>query len=350
MQFVDLFCGAGLASRGLVQAGLVPTLGVDYWPVAAESYAANFGAALWSRVEAMPRLFLGEPSLVWLSPPCTEHSNARGARAADEDINALALLGAQLAAVWGATYVVVENHPAILSHGVRYALDAALRTGYQATAQVLCPHEHLGGPTRRERAFLVYARRGWQLPALNWPPRPNQQLPLSDIFTPAPVPLPGPGEPRCAADLIDWSLPVRPGHEGLSADATRAIAEYFGSGARAPGIYRYFKNSAVVPVDRAFPTVTGTQRYLLVTTEGRRMVTLAEQRRAMSLPPEHQLKGTQACQFSLLGNGVDVRMAEAIGRAILAAAAHGKTEDAWRVRERRKRTKKTPAVPAGQEA
>lgn len=310
MRFVDLFCGGGLASRGLVQAGMKPMGGIDHWPVAVESYRENFEHA-WrleigpdcQRQPEMSRL--GEagagPELVWLSPPCTEFSNAKGATARNEAAIEAAVWGAELAAFLAPAYVVLENHPAIVRHPVFDRVFDVFAPGYGGPqVHWLDAHLFAGSPAARSRAFVIWTRRGHRPPELfDQPER-------------APV---------LAESVIDWSLPLTPGHEGLSAEARAAIDHHLRLWRGMPGIYRYFKGSRVVPIISAFPTITTTQRYLLVTPQGRRFVTLPEIRRAMGLPACHVLRGNQKEQFKQVGNGVDVRVAEAIGQAIVRAHA-----------------------------
>lgn len=82
---LDLFCGAGGSSFGAQRVqGVKIVAGIDRWPPAAKTFAANFPDA---RVycEDITRLCpqqlkaeLGPIDLILASPECTSHSNAKG--------------------------------------------------------------------------------------------------------------------------------------------------------------------------------------------------------------------------------------------------------------------------------
>lgn len=85
IEFIDLFCGAGGSSTGLVLAGYRLLLGVNHWPVAVETHADNHGEAEhWcediDRTD-MRRLLLRRlrgAKVLWASPICTEATPAGG--------------------------------------------------------------------------------------------------------------------------------------------------------------------------------------------------------------------------------------------------------------------------------
>jgi DNA (cytosine-5)-methyltransferase 1 len=89
MRAIDLFCGAGGSSLGAAVAGAEIVAGFDIWPVAGQVYRANFPRArcyscdLAALDESDVRSLcadLGDVDLILASPPCTDHSSARGAR------------------------------------------------------------------------------------------------------------------------------------------------------------------------------------------------------------------------------------------------------------------------------
>lgn len=69
LRALDLFCGAGGVSAGLVRAGFDVT-GVDLHPQ--PQYPYRFVQADWSTVD------LAGYDLVWASPPCQAHTQLRG--------------------------------------------------------------------------------------------------------------------------------------------------------------------------------------------------------------------------------------------------------------------------------
>jgi DNA (cytosine-5)-methyltransferase 1 len=85
IEFVDLFCGAGGSSTGLVLAGYRLLLGVNHWKIAVDTHADNHpGADHWcediDRTD-MRRLLhprLRRAKVLWASPICTEGTPAGG--------------------------------------------------------------------------------------------------------------------------------------------------------------------------------------------------------------------------------------------------------------------------------
>ena len=78
MRVLDLFCGAGMAGDGYVQAGFVPT-GVDI--ILRASYPYRF---VWANALAVlsDRAFVSQFDLIHASPPCQAHTRAKHLREA----------------------------------------------------------------------------------------------------------------------------------------------------------------------------------------------------------------------------------------------------------------------------
>ena len=81
IRFVDLFCGAGGSSTGLVEAGYELLLAVNHWEVAVRTHEANHqGAEHWCEdidrtdMRRLPR----DAEVLWVSPICTEGTPAGG--------------------------------------------------------------------------------------------------------------------------------------------------------------------------------------------------------------------------------------------------------------------------------
>ncbi|MGO4480301.1 DNA cytosine methyltransferase [Rhizobium sp. 2TAF27] len=90
MRTVELFCGAGGMSRGLIDAGFDVVQAYDAWPVAVENYRRNIGphvrqADLSDLLSIIPEIARLEPDLICGGPPCQDYSLAgvrqEGARA-----------------------------------------------------------------------------------------------------------------------------------------------------------------------------------------------------------------------------------------------------------------------------
>jgi DNA (cytosine-5)-methyltransferase 1 len=81
----DLFCGAGGSSQGATQVpGVELRIAANHWQLAVESHAANFPHADHDTANISQVDFRRYPAtdLLWASPECTAHSQARGVRRA----------------------------------------------------------------------------------------------------------------------------------------------------------------------------------------------------------------------------------------------------------------------------
>jgi DNA (cytosine-5)-methyltransferase 1 len=81
LTLTDLFCGAGGSSQGAVQVpGVDLRLAANHWQLAVETHAANFPGADHDTANISQVDFRRYPAtdLLWASPECTNHSQARG--------------------------------------------------------------------------------------------------------------------------------------------------------------------------------------------------------------------------------------------------------------------------------
>lgn len=81
LTMTDLFCGAGGSSQGAVQVpGVELRLAANHWQLAVESHAVNFPDADHDTANISQVDFRRYPAtdLLWASPECTNHSQARG--------------------------------------------------------------------------------------------------------------------------------------------------------------------------------------------------------------------------------------------------------------------------------
>lgn len=81
----DLFCGAGGSGLGAAAAGYRLVMAANHWQLAIETHAANFpdadhDCADISQVD--PRRYAAT-DVLWASPECTNHSQAKGKRRGD---------------------------------------------------------------------------------------------------------------------------------------------------------------------------------------------------------------------------------------------------------------------------
>ncbi len=90
LTFHDMFCGAGGSTLGAVQAGATPSIGMNHWQVACDSYDTNHAsrggrAACVDVVTQDPRRYPAA-DLLLASPECTHHSYARGKQKDDPSL------------------------------------------------------------------------------------------------------------------------------------------------------------------------------------------------------------------------------------------------------------------------
>jgi len=222
MTIADLFCGAGGTSEGAVEAaracGHEPKLtAINHWSVAVATHTANHPDArhFCASLDSLnPRELYkeGELDLLWASPECTHHSQARGGKPINDQSRATAWCVTRWAEALRPTTILVENVPEFQTWGpigsngrplasrkgeVFRAWVATLEAlGYQVGWRVLRAADY-GDPTTRERLF-VQAVRGRR--RIVWPEPTHCPAGETDLF--------GTRKPWVAArEIIDWNLP-----------------------------------------------------------------------------------------------------------------------------------------------
>jgi DNA (cytosine-5)-methyltransferase 1 len=221
---VDLFCGAGGTSTGLVRAAEragrnLKLTAVNHWPLAIETHSRNHPAAIhWCETldslpphKAVPERRL---DILVASPECTHHSAARGGMPMNDQSRASAWHIIRWAEMLRPHSILVENvkewqhwgpigsngRPLKSKRGTLFqAWVQALRSlGYKVEYRTLVAADY-GDPTTRER-FFVIARLGRR--PIVWPERthvPRSMAEQSDMFSQH--------KPwRAAREIIDWKL------------------------------------------------------------------------------------------------------------------------------------------------
>jgi DNA (cytosine-5)-methyltransferase 1 len=314
MRAIDLFCGAGGSSLGAAAAGVEIVAGFDVWPVAGSVYRANFPHARFypcdlailveSDIQVM-RDDLGPVDLLLASPPCTDHSPARGA-----GLPSLAGLDLpwcvwRFAAVFLPRWIVVENVVQMRRwHGFRAFLYALMHLGYCVRIWVLDAAD-FGVPQRRRRLYIVCDREA-EPPEIA--PR-TPHTPVRDVIDLdgyAYTPLYMPRRSLATIERVERALRV------LGRDAT-FLSVYYGSG------------SQWQTLDAPLRTVTTRGHFALV-RPGRgghemRMLQVDELRRAMSFPVWFDFGGcTRTDTMRLLGNAVCPPVMQAIVESLTRGA------------------------------
>jgi DNA (cytosine-5)-methyltransferase 1 len=227
---VDLFCGAGGTSSGLIQA--VNSLGYDikltainHWDVAIATHTKNHEnvAHYCQSIETVNPTDIvkgGRLQLLVASPECTHHSNARGGKPRNDQKRADAWLLMRWIEKLYVENILIENVKEFESWGPltakglpdkRYkgeyfkAFLAQLRINYNVEYRVLNCADY-GDPTTRERLFIL-ARRPKHKPIV-WPDRTHasrktlaRMAAQPDLFLNEKL------DPWVAArEIIDWTL------------------------------------------------------------------------------------------------------------------------------------------------
>lgn len=229
---VDLFCGAGGTSSGLIQAVIslghdIKLTAINHWDVAIATHTKNhedvehFCQSI-DTIDPIKIVPGGRLQLLVASPECTHHSNARGGKPRSDQKRADAWLLMRWINNLYIENILIENVKEFESWGPltakgmpdkRYKGEyfrqfiAALRINYTVDYRVINCANH-GDPTTRERLFIL-ARRGHK--KIVWPERTHasrkelaKMAAQPDLFTEAGNQKLKPWVP--AREIIDWSL------------------------------------------------------------------------------------------------------------------------------------------------
>jgi DNA (cytosine-5)-methyltransferase 1 len=222
MRVVDLFCGGGGESTGILQAakarGLKVELhAVNHWEKAIETHSANHPDAVHycTGVDALDPCTVvpgGRVELLWASPECTHHSTARGGRPCSDQSRASGWLILKWLQELYVERVIVENVPEFLNWGPLGADGMPLKSkkgatfrawvgaleslGYRVDWRVLNAAD-FGAATTRRRLF-VQAVRGKK--RICWP-EPTHSAEGGGLFEMKAW--------KPAREIIDWELEGR---------------------------------------------------------------------------------------------------------------------------------------------
>ncbi|MGD9504877.1 MAG: DNA cytosine methyltransferase [Syntrophobacteraceae bacterium] len=164
--FVDLFCGAGGLTLGLVQAGWKPIVAVDYWLDALKTYSGNLNGhpVLEKDIHEvsekdLERFCSRSPDWVVGGPPCQGFSTV-GKRQRDDPRNTLVYQFHRLIEILRPANILIENVLGLRDMDyVDFIIDLFSTDGYVVTPLILCCANY-GVPQLRRRVFFVGDRRG----------------------------------------------------------------------------------------------------------------------------------------------------------------------------------------------
>jgi DNA (cytosine-5)-methyltransferase 1 len=256
----DQFCGGGGETTGIIQAARQAGLKIDlaavnHWQTAIDTHKLNFPEAR-SYCQDIATLnplevFTARDrvDLLWASPECTHHSNARGGRPRSEQGRASAWLILKWLSELRVRRVIIENVPEFLNWGPLGADGQPLKSmkgklfqafvhalqemGFAVEWRLLCAADY-GDPTTRTRLFVQAARYGARVV---WPEPTHAKVPYARLFPWVP-----------ARKILDWSLSGRSIFErkkALASTTMRRIEEgirrYWGEWAQ-PFLVRFNNN------------------------------------------------------------------------------------------------------------
>lgn len=334
-EVVDLFCGVGALSHGLMRAGLKIVAGYDIDARCAHAFEKNNNAKFYARDVAklsandINAHFSGKvPSVLAGCAPCQPFSTYK--QRYDEDPQwGLVTKFARLAAEVKPDFVTMENVPALLRYRegrVFRRFCSILKKGGYELSWTIAKCEDFGVPQKRRRLVVVASRsyRSLTLKSTHKTAKTVRDAigrlrPLDAGQTDAKDPL------HTASSLTDINLrrirASKPG--GTWRDwprALRAACHKRPSGKTYPGVYARMK------WDDASPTIT-TQCYgygngRFGHPEQHRAISLREAAILQTFPKSYEfLPRHEVIYFKELGrwigNAVPVRLAEAIGHVIV---------------------------------
>jgi len=195
---IDLFAGAGGLSLGFEQAGFDIACSVEVDPVHCAIHSVNFPKTkefCASVVDVKGRALMkaaglrkGELDVLFGGAPCQGFSMI-GKRALDDERNALPKHFIRLVSEMKPKYFVFENVKGLTVGQHRQFLEEIIEAFEAEGYKLVSPYRvlvatHYGVPQRRERLFLLGARKGMPLP--RYPLQQSREAGKSDdIFLPA---------------------------------------------------------------------------------------------------------------------------------------------------------------------
>jgi DNA (cytosine-5)-methyltransferase 1 len=309
---LDLFCGAGGSSFGAQRVrGVKIVAGIDSWPPAVQTFAANFpNARVYPEdiTQLCPKQIkaeIGPIDLILASPECTSHSNAKGGAKRSDASRQTAFEVVRFARELLPTWIVVENVVDMRDWSKYGELLKQLRSLNYLVQDGVLNARHFGVPQSRERLFILCSRVGGPtLPGIPGTPERAASTILAEntySFTPLRK------RTRAAATISKADHAIK----NLGRQQPFLIV-YYGSGKNCSGGWQ--------TLDEPLRTITTVDRfgYVIPYRNGHRMRMLQpeELKLAMGFTEEFKLNEviglTRRERVKLMGNGVCPPVMEAI--------------------------------------
>lgn len=361
-KFADLFCGGGGMSLGLIKAGLVDTVAVDFWEAAKNNYTSYEPLShskfmqrnLFNqeeREDVVSTLNDEKIDLLAGGPPCQGFSTL-GKREDDDCRNKLVDAYLEIALKVKPKMIIMENVPAIQSmkheSGLKYpeyAKKLLRENGYYATT-IFMEGEKVGLAQSRRRLFLLAINQDYvsEIPeyealVLNKIATIEsgyKEVTLREVIGDLPRYESGQGEDVAEVDgkpLYNHTVfkyrednlarikcvPYNGGlqdipDELLSNHLKKMKSGGYGSGGFVKNLYgRLDWDKPSGTVVAGIKKIT-CGRYFH--PECNRLLTVREAARLQSFPDDYLVKGGMIEQYTIIGNAVPPRFSEVIGAVL----------------------------------
>ena len=334
MDFVDLFCGAGLVSDALKKAGLRLKLASDNWLLAIRTFSARHGDKCvpcdllqqWAipaflRKNGILSSFRGT---IWMSPPCWELSRARGDFPVSESHEMTFDAVADVAEYAPHALIMVENVEGFLSPKHAQARLEMSKRIYKARGQLVddermkrCRYtaSDMGVPQNRIRMIFAIPPRGRRMPEpcqCKSPAKPSVRKAIGKGFSD-----PDSWTPEMTKQE-KWLFEGMPlgGNWRSTPRARKYAMSKFGGKTPSEGFLYRGKWGDVPPCVIASKRVWLKDGKFIHPGEFRRF-TLGEMREFQAIPRDYMFLGTPEERLRQIGNAVPPPMAtEAVMTAI----------------------------------
>jgi len=291
LRAVDLFCGCGGMSAGLISAGIEVVEAYDRWEAALAVYVRNIGAHavsadLADTAAVVERISALGVDMIAGSPPCQEFSSA-GPRTESARANLTAAFAEIVDGCRPAGFLMENVPQAAGSAAWKSGRQILEQAGYTIVETAL-DASRFGVPQRRRRLFVF----GHSDELVAW---------------------------RFLADI-----------EAAQTQHRTTVREYMGGEIRFDHYYqlpRSYQRRGVFSVDEPAPTIRGTNRPIAPGYPGHpldsaphsevRALTSAERARIQTFPEEWEWPqdSPKTAIDLMIGNAVPVEMAAAVGRS-----------------------------------
>jgi DNA (cytosine-5)-methyltransferase 1 len=344
---VDLFCGAGGLSLGLRNAAFTPIAAFDNWMPAVETYRRNLGGHV-SQVAIDDDMRLPSSDVIVGGPPCQGFSSA-GARRFGDGRNSLVGVFARLVARHLPRAFLFENVEGFLTGGdgafVLELLEPLVDAGYQIHVRKVNA-ANFGVPQHRKRVIVI-GGLGWapSFPAATHfafgapgairsasstlPRTPNVDDALRDLalaqgaiadHTPATLNLTDLQRARALRPGQTMrDLPEELWHDSYRRRANRRVRDGTPTERRggAPAGIRRLHG------DQPAKAITGAASREFLHPHEHRPLTIRECATLQTFPLTFEFVGTSIERMRMIGNGVPVRLATALGSSLFADLLRG---------------------------